>query len=330
MFGNRKVGWGMVVGALLLASALYAQNEVVLANMAPGTYRLKIVVDAAGKVTVTPLTTVDMGGGGGGGPGPVIPPPVDPPVDSQLKKTTTMLTQTAIVSGGTLQTATTLYHVVKTVRDKVNDGTVPIESVFGEQGAVKQSLDLVLDSVPDGDRWVAWRTGVGNELGKMQTNNQLNTKAQIVGAFTDIINGLQSVVASAIEEEQRQARQTGKPIKEGEGILDNINIEQIIKLVELIIRLLEAFKTNPAPGGGGIGFGQEGAALASSGAVEFVSATLPSTTAPTTNAAAPQAVQPTYTQPAPVYRTQPTYAPCYVPNYQGRRSNYQFQRGFRR
>lgn len=215
---------------LLAASPVPLFAEVAsFKNLEPGkAYLVEVAED--GTVTVTPTTVRDMKSGTPPGTGPTDP---NPPAGSPFQQEITRQTKTVIVNqGGSKTTGAALATVYSLVGDKVADGSIPTDQAFG---AIKAATNLVLNNADDGPAWDTWRAAVSASLTKLQQEGSLTTKAQISATFREIAAGMNA--ASGF----KPAMLVGPEQAPGKGILGGIDIDKLIKIIELVMQLLKLF-----------------------------------------------------------------------------------------
>jgi len=211
---------------VLLASTAIA-DDVTLRGLERGK-AYTVEVSAAGVVTLTPTKLVTVGGT----PNPS-PIPNPSPTLTPFEKEIQAQTKTVLVSeGGSETTGAALSEVYSRVSSGVADGSIDHKQALA---AVKAATNLVLAEMPDKASWTGWRTAVGEALTKLQQEGALETKAQISSALKQVSNGLNA--ATGYTPQLQTAAKDGT----GKGILGGIDIDKIIKLIELIMNLLKLF-----------------------------------------------------------------------------------------
>jgi hypothetical protein len=216
----------LICGLLLaLTPVLSAQDRVTaidVSDLAEG--QSLVVTKKGGVITVRPLTLLKTGQTP---TDPVDPPPG--PVLTAFEKEIQAQTKTVLVNeGGSKTTGAALSEVYSRVSAGVSNGSIAPEQSLA---AIKAATNLVLAEMPDKASWGGWRTAVSDALSALQQEGSLATKAQYAAAYKQVANGLNAATGYS-------------PIaltKPGKGILDGIDIDKIIKLIELIMTLLKLF-----------------------------------------------------------------------------------------
>lgn len=210
---------------LLLTSPLVAEDLTIRGLERGKSYVIEVAADGAVTVNVTRIVTV----GGAPAPGPTDPPPVGSPFQAEI----TRQTKTVLANqGGSKTTAAAMATVYSLVGDKVADGSIPTDQAFG---AIKAATNLVLNNADDGPAWDTWRAAVSASLTKLQQEGSLTTKAQISATFKEIAAGMNA--ASGF----KPAMLVGPEQAPGKGILGGIDIDKLIKIIELVMQLLKLF-----------------------------------------------------------------------------------------
>ena len=210
-----------IFGLWLVLSSTAIAEDITLRGLKPGSYTLE--VSAAGVVTLTPTKLVTVG--------PTVPPTDPPgtpaltPFESAIK---TLTKSTLTNEGGSLTTGAALSEVYSRVSTGVANGTIPPDQSLP---AIKAATNLVLNEMPDKGSWTFWRTEVGDALTKLQQQGELTTKEQYASALKQVANGLNAATGY----------NPNALVKPGKGILGGIDIDKIIKLIELIMTLLKLF-----------------------------------------------------------------------------------------
>lgn len=198
----RRLITAVLLFALSVPTALAADPVLVISGS--GYYFL--VQDSAGKPVLSPFAdVVNLEG--------QLPPP--PPPGSNL----TQLVQRLTSQVGDPTTAYALAKVYELVREGVENGTINHSRAFE---AVSAATDAVLSKQSATEAWAPWRSAVGDELARLHRDGKLSTKADYVRVLGEIESGLSNA--------------TSLP-----GILDRIDLDRLIQLIELIIRLISTF-----------------------------------------------------------------------------------------
>jgi len=211
---------------LLLASPLAAEDLTIRGLERGKSYVIEVAADGAVTVNVTRIVSV----GGAPAPGPTDP---NPPAGSPFQQEITRQTKTVIVNqGGSKTTGAALATVYSLVGDKVADGSIPTDQAFG---AIKAATNLVLNNADDGPAWDTWRATISATLTKLQQEGSLTTKAQISATFREIAAGMNAATGF------KPAMLEGPEQAPGKGILGGIDIDKLIKIIELVMQLLKLF-----------------------------------------------------------------------------------------
>lgn len=218
-----------------------ARAEKVLVDVpaAPGEYPVNIIVGADGKVTaIRPLAVWTIGGN------PTNPPPTNPPTNPPAGPTAfeaevERLTKDVLSKGGTKTTGAALSSVYSLVADEVAaDRIAPANAL----PAIKAATDLVLAKQADAASWGVWRQNVGDALTILNQQGQLGTKEQVSAALKQIAGGLNRGTGFSFAPSELVSWGPGRVgIAKAEGILDGINIAQLVELIKLVMELLKLF-----------------------------------------------------------------------------------------
>jgi hypothetical protein len=226
--------------ALLAALAVPTLGQTITAvevdTSKPGQYLVN--VDAQGNVTMRPMRLIRLGNQ------PDEPDPPDNP-NTPFEQEIAKLATASIASGGSKTTAVGIASVYSLVADAVDKGDVGLDQ-WPE--LVKMATDAVLNKQEDGARWVKFRTDVGGALTLLRAQGALDSKAEVVGVLKSISTGLNRAAGITNWNLQEVAGldRAGRDRwdmadKKADGILDGIDLAQIIALVKLIMELLKLF-----------------------------------------------------------------------------------------
>ena len=200
----------------------------------PGVW--KVTVGTDGSVKTDPIKRVIRLNPTGG---PVVPP--DPTVPVNLKPftdTIKRLTDEAIAGGGSKTTAAAIASVYSLVGDKVQDGSI---AVAAWPKAIKDASDAIFILQTDKDKWVDFRAKLSTSLGALQQVGELDIKDKVSPVLKAVSAGMNQ--SSGFQPAMHGNRKLAMA-KSEEGILDGIDIDKIIRLIELIMKILEAFGGN--------------------------------------------------------------------------------------
>ena len=221
----------LLVGLTLLAPMPAVADEVaVLVNDAtPGSYILTVNADRS--ITVNPIRVVRPGLPV---PPPTSPPPTTPPGNpSPFELEIERQTKAAISTGGTATTGAALSAVYSLVADEVAAGRMAPGSALP---AIKAASDLVLTKQADGALWVGWRQSVGDALFILQQQGALGTKEQVSAALKSISVGINRATGFS-----KGPAELSKVVAPANGILDGVNLQQLMELIRLVMELLKLF-----------------------------------------------------------------------------------------
>lgn len=208
----------------LLAGAALAEDVAVLLPNVVKSYT--VTTDGKGGAVVVPLAGVVKVGAP---TNPTDPPPPPGPVLTPFEREIQAQTRTVLTNeGGSKTTGAALSEVYSRVSAGVTDGSIAPDKALT---AVKTATNLVLAEMADGSSWGGWRTAVGEALTKLQQEGSLSDKAQIAAALKQVATGLNAATGY----------NPTAAVDPGKGILDGINIDMILKIIELIMALLKAF-----------------------------------------------------------------------------------------
>lgn len=180
-------------------------------------YELSVGLD--GVLTLVPLEVVAVGK-----PGPK-PPPVDPdpadPVSVARIQAIRLLTDQAIVRGGTPATAARLTALYALVSEDCSAPGKPGMPQLAPQ-LITMATDEIMKAAPDAAAWVEWRKGISDIVGK------------VPGIGTDL-----TATEKALDEvaEGTQLAINNRALAEP-GILDGINWDFIKEFLRPIIERL--------------------------------------------------------------------------------------------
>lgn len=164
--------------------------------------------------------------------------PTDPPPTGPLTPFEQVIagyTRAALTNeGGTKTTGAALSEIYNRVSAGVTNGTIKPENALPAVFAATNGL-FKDDLITDDTSWVGWRVDVGSGLDKLKQDGELSTAAQYASALKQVSNGLNSVTGYTPQMQKLAGAATES------GILDGIDIDKIIKLIELIMKLLTLF-----------------------------------------------------------------------------------------
>ena len=231
----------LLVMALLAAPALADDVTVKLRGIQKGkSYEVKYNQD--GSITMLEIREVSVGGGSP----PTNPPPTDPdePADKELIENIRLLTVKALDQGGTKTTGAALSSVYSLVSKGVRNETIKPAQV---RDKISDTIDAVMTFQADHRAWEQWRTWVsemlatGEQRGSLQTADDWADVCELISQGLDKATGFNAATAEELVKLKgnREAQLAYDTDGKADGILDGINLDQIIRLIELIMRLLE-------------------------------------------------------------------------------------------
>lgn len=198
----------LILSLCLYLSVIGVSQAQTLVVTKGGYYWLSL--DGSGRPTLMPVPQVVTLDGG-----PTVPPPSPPPTSSLRTKAKTLAIATGDPTG--IMALSSVYSIVA---DKVNSGEIDHTRSLA---ATVQLTDAVLGSLGTAQKWTAWRSGISADIILLQQQGKLSTKAEYVAVLKDVAGGLEDASKTS-------------------GILDNINWENLFKLIMFILELLKAFK----------------------------------------------------------------------------------------
>lgn len=235
--GSMKL-WSLLLILLVLPASLLADEVAVLVDdTKPGTYLLTVGAD--GSVSVNPIRVVRPGGN------PT--PPTTPTEPTALQKTVqTIATDTLSKPGATKQTGAGLSAAYSAVSSEIKSGSISVTRPNnGDPSDAERALSLALNMVlsrnsspEDRAAWGHFRDSISVTLTRMANNGDLTTSTQWATTLNDIHKGIDAATGVDIDVGSLQATDPSKA-----GILDGIDLAQIIELIKLILEILKAFKT---------------------------------------------------------------------------------------
>lgn len=218
----------------LFAASAPAQTPLIAIEVpAEGEYYLK--VDAAGNVTIRPMRLIKVG----------TPQPPDNPDSSAFTREVASLTKSALDSGGKPTTAVAIASVYSLVADGVDSDNIGLNQWAD---LTKTATDAVLNKQADGVKWTEFRQRLGAALTALQAQGLLDSKKEVVDALREVSQGIKNGAGAANWNlrdvasldragRDRWDREDGK----ADGILDGIDLAQLIELIKLIMELLKLF-----------------------------------------------------------------------------------------
>ena len=229
---TRVIVVGLLLAAMLILPGAATAEEVgvVVDDSRPGSYLVTVAADRA--VSVVPFRVVRPGASPS--PPPTVPPVGQPPGSpSPFEAEVERITKEALAKGGTATTGAALSSVYSLVADEVLAGRIAPASALP---AIKAATDLVLAKQADGAAWATWRQSIGDALTILNQQGQLGTRDQVWAALRQIANGLNK--ATGFNHSPQALPKLAAPAN---GILDGVNLAQLMELIKLIVELLKLF-----------------------------------------------------------------------------------------
>jgi hypothetical protein len=225
----------VLVGA---ASTQAADWTGTIKGVEPGV-KYSFTLGADGNPVIVPLPVVTVGVN----PNP-LPIPDPAPGPTQLEKDIEAEAKAALAAGGTPTTGAAFCEVFYIVSGAVADGTIPPEQAIGMANvATKAVMTKATDSV----RWVAFELKVRNELINGDAQGKWKTKDDFAGALRQISNGLSKATGyTPVGAKALLAFDVSTPAKmaaarKANGILDTINLAQLMDFIRFVMDLLKIF-----------------------------------------------------------------------------------------
>lgn len=216
----------LAVSMLFCGTAQAKPVAVIVDDEVPGATLIEVGAD--GTVKANPIRVIRPGPPTDPGDPPPPPPPGNP-FEAEVERQTKVV----LAAGGTATTGAALSSVYSLVAAEVAaDRVIPASAL----PAVKAATDLVLSKQADGAKWTGWRTAVGDALTILSQQGQLGTKEQIASALRQVSNGLNRATGFNGNPQGLLALDPAKL-----GILDGIDLAQLIELIKLIMELLKLF-----------------------------------------------------------------------------------------
>jgi hypothetical protein len=234
MFHVRR---GLLGLALVFVAAAAIAEEVgaVVDDSKPATYLVTVHADRT--VTIAPFRVVRPGQGPPTSP-PNVPPTNPPPGNnpSPFEAEIERMTRDVLSKGGTQTTGAALSSVYSLVADEVLAGRIEPASALP---AIKAATNLVLAKQADAAAWAGWRTSVGDAL----TQLPLDTKEQMWAALRQVANGLNRATGFNVSPAELVKWDAGRlAVGKADGILDGIDLAQLVELIKLVMELIKLFQ----------------------------------------------------------------------------------------
>jgi hypothetical protein len=214
---------------LLLGSVYADEVHVAFDDSKPGTYLVTVGADKS--VSANPIRVVRPGANPS--PPPTSPPTSPPGSPSPFELEVERITKETLAKGGTATTGAALSSVYSLVADEVLAGRIAPNNALP---AIKAATDLVMSKQADGAAWATWRQSVGDALTILNQQGQLGTRDQVWAALRQIANGLNR--ATGFSHSPQALPKLAAPAN---GILDGVNLQQLMELIKLIVELLKLF-----------------------------------------------------------------------------------------
>jgi hypothetical protein len=222
------------------STGLADEIAVMLDGSRPGSYLVTVAAD--GTVTANPIRVVRPG------QTPAPPPPNSPTPAPPFMAEIERLTKSSLSAGGTKTTAAALSSVYSLVSDEVFKGSIAVDKALP---AVAAATNTILATQADRDAWGAWRTAVSGALTTLAQQGSLATKDQYAQVLKEISLGIDRATGFSFEPRDVPLHPTTAAAMEEIvatlkadrqlGILDGINLAQLIELIKLVMELLKLF-----------------------------------------------------------------------------------------
>jgi hypothetical protein len=192
-----------------------------------------LTVNADGSMTVVPTQVLRLANLPNPGPSPLPQPgPLSPTVS--LSK---MLAEQALAKpGATKQTGAGLSAVYSAVSREINTGGLDPKSATA---AIALGVNEVYRRATAEDKaaWTAYSTSISRALTEASINGDLATTGKWVVILDDFHKGIDLATGFVVEVTSLSTTDSNKA-----GILDGIDLTQLIELIKLILEILKAFK----------------------------------------------------------------------------------------
>lgn len=233
----RRTGLSTMLVALAIVCSITLQSfaEVVLVRVEDSKNATFLITVKDGVVTVNPIKRVITAGTITTQP-PDNPDNPNPPTTEPNKELIAQIkteTQTVLTAGGSKTSGAAIASVYSLVSDKVSKGEIALDKW---PAALSQATDAVFIIQQDKAQWKTFRDRLGASLTAIRQRGALDTKEEVASTLRDIATGMNQATGFSA------TRHLDKNARTEKGILDGIDIEQIMRLIELILKLLEAFK----------------------------------------------------------------------------------------
>jgi hypothetical protein len=201
----------------LLAASAPAQTLTAIEVPPDGEYYLVVV---NGVPSIRPMKLIKVGSA----PQPPGNPDAPSPFELEVKRRA----QTVLDNGGTKTTAVGIASVYSLVADGVDSGAIKMDQW---EGLLKAATDTVLNNRPeDAAKWVKFTTDMRLAVEQFKGEGRLDTAQRVAVMLDSAATGTPATVS-------RLKDTDGK----ADGILDGIDLAQLIELIKLIMELLKLF-----------------------------------------------------------------------------------------
>lgn len=224
-----------ILTLLLSATTVFSQEIAIVLPERDATY-LVTVKDGVPSVVPTRVFRPTIGG-----------TPTTPTTPSDFKTQVAAMTKQAIDGDATPTTAVALASIYGLVGDKVAAGEV---SLANWPAMVRDTSNTILDVQKEREAWAPFRDTMSELVSELDRKGALKTKEQVAALLADISAAMRDGAGvrtwkmeqlKTLVKDPRGKESWDLADKKGDGILDGINLDQIIRLIELIMKLIEAF-----------------------------------------------------------------------------------------
>lgn len=243
----------LILAALLLPAVALADDVTVHMKGLKKGERYEFAYNADGSISVNPIQSVTVGQGPG--PRPTDPTPTDPDEDKEIRDLIARYTTEAIQAGGTKESAAALSSVFSLTADAVKAGTVKPDQVLAK---LSQVTSAVMAFQNDRSRWTTWRDGLSEILNTAESQGRIRTAADWEAALRLVAAGINQSIGfdpkplfavvrvpfadAHASIDHAEIDKLDATDGKADGIFDGIDLDKIMKLIELIMRLLEIFR----------------------------------------------------------------------------------------
>ncbi len=232
---TRPLIWLMALSLVAFSSSAFAQNTTIDSTGVAAGSRYILTVNVDGTVSVSPTQVVklsDLPTSPGPGPNPPPPGPLAPTV--ALSK---LLAEQALAKpGATKQTGAGLSAVYSAVSREINTGGLDPKLATA---AIAMGANEVFKKAAPADKaaWEVYTTSITRALSESSVNGDLATTGRWVATLDEFHRGID--LATGFTVEVTALASTNPDMA---GILDGIDLKQLIELIKLVLEIIKAFK----------------------------------------------------------------------------------------